>query len=106
MMGTRLNVMTQAPYVEYKANLPNGIYIMQTYTELRDGSRSVAVVIHNMTAHPVCLPAGKIIAWVTAANEVPAAKLSPELLRKLEQEDPAVVEPKLTIEQQQELLMP
>ena len=99
MMGNRLNIMTQALYVEDIANLPKRIYIMQMYTELRDRSRSVAVVIRNMSTHPVCLLAGKVIAQVTAANEVLAAKPSPELLRKLEQEDPAIVESKLTIKQ-------
>ena len=38
MMGNRLNVMTQAPYPEDKADLPNGLYVMRTYTELKDGS--------------------------------------------------------------------
>ena len=34
MMGNRLNIMTQAPYPEDKADLPNGLYIMRMYTEL------------------------------------------------------------------------
>ena len=55
MMGNRLNIMTQAPYTEDKANLPNAIYIMRTYTELQDGSRNAAVVIHNLTAWPIRL---------------------------------------------------
>ena len=54
MMGNWLNIMTQAPYMEDKANLPNGIYIMRMYTELKDGSQNVAVVVCNMTAHQVC----------------------------------------------------
>ena len=35
MMGHRLNVMTQAPYPNDKADLSNGLYIMRTYTELK-----------------------------------------------------------------------
>ena len=58
MMGNRLNIMIQAPYAEDKAKLPNGIYVMRTYTELRDGSQNVAVVIQNLTAWPICLAAG------------------------------------------------
>ena len=50
MMGHRLNIMTQAPYPDDKANLPNGLYIMRTYTELKDGSQSVSVVLRNLTA--------------------------------------------------------
>ena len=42
MMGNWLNVMTQAPYSDDKADLPNGLYIMRTYTELKDGRRNVS----------------------------------------------------------------
>ena len=55
MMGNRLNVMTQAPYPEDKADLPNGLYIMRTYTELKDGSRNVSLVLRNLTC-PAYLP--------------------------------------------------
>ena len=48
MMGNRLNIMTQALYVEDIAKIPKGIYIMKMYTALRDRSQSMAVVIHNM----------------------------------------------------------
>ena len=49
MMGYQLNVMIQAPYVEDRANLLVGVYVMLTYSELWDGSRSVAgVVLHNL----------------------------------------------------------
>ena len=50
MMGHRLNVMTQAPYSDDKADLPNRLYVMRTYTELKDGSRGVSVVLRNLTA--------------------------------------------------------
>ena len=50
MMGHRLNIMTQAPYSDDKAVLPNGLYVMRTYTELKDGSWSVSVVLRNLTA--------------------------------------------------------
>ena len=45
MMGNWLNVMTQAPYPEDKADLPNGLYVMRMYTELKDGSRNVSLVL-------------------------------------------------------------
>ena len=35
MMGYKLNVMTQATYPEDQANLPNGVYMVKTYTELQ-----------------------------------------------------------------------
>ena len=43
MMGNQLNVMTQASYPEDKADLPNGLYIMRTYMELKDGSWNVSL---------------------------------------------------------------
>ena len=49
MMGNQLNVMTQAPYPEDKADLPNGLYIMRMYTELKDGSQNVSLVLRNLT---------------------------------------------------------
>ena len=55
MMGNRLNVMTQAPYPDDKADLPNGLYIMRTYTELKDGSRNVSLVLRNLTSRPIFL---------------------------------------------------
>ena len=42
MMGHWLNVMMQAPYSDDKADLLNGLYVMRTYTELKDGSWSVS----------------------------------------------------------------
>ena len=50
MMGHQLNVMMQVPYADDKADLPNGLYVMRTYTELKDGSRSVSVMLRNLTA--------------------------------------------------------
>ena len=53
MMGNWLNIMTQAPYPEDKADLPNGLYIMRTYMELKDGSQNVSLVLRNLTAWPI-----------------------------------------------------
>ena len=81
MMGYRLNVITQAPYVEDWANLPVGVYMVPTYSELRDGSWSVAVVLCNLTGKPVHLPASRVIAWVLTANVIPEGKPTPELIK-------------------------
>ena len=48
MMGNKLHVMTQAPYYEDHANLPNGLYVCQSYTKLKDGSRKVGLVVCNV----------------------------------------------------------
>ena len=106
MMGHRLNVMTQAPYSDDKADLPNGLYIMRTYTELKDGSQSVSVVLRNLTARPIHLARGRVIGRVAAANAVPEAQCSPDLLKKLGDEGEDKPEPtKLSMQQRQELLL-
>ena len=48
MRDHRLNVMTQAPYPDNMAALPNGIYIMLAYTNMKPGSRQVSVIVRNM----------------------------------------------------------
>ena len=88
MMGYKLHVMTQASYPEDRANLPNGVYIVKTYTELHDGSRNVSVVLRNLTGKPVHLPAGRPVARVVAANAIPDATPSPEFMRKLDELEP------------------
>ena len=71
----KLHVMTHAPYPEDKSSLPNGIYVLKTYTELKDGSRNVSVVLRNLTSRTIHLAPGRCVARIAAANEVP--KLSP-----------------------------
>ena len=53
MMGHRLRVMSQVPYPDDDANLPVGLYVLRTYTELHDGSRMAHVVLRNGTSHPI-----------------------------------------------------
>ena len=106
MMGYKLHVMTQATYLEDGANLPNGVYVVKTYTELRDGSRNVSVVLRNLMGKPVHLAAGRPVAWVVAANAIPDAVPSPEFLRKLDKMELNRNPPKkLTIEERQKLLL-
>ena len=106
MMGHWLNIMMQAPYSDDKANLPNGLYIMRMYTELKDGSRSVSVVLRNLTARPIHLARGRVIGRVAAANAVPEAQCSPDLLKKLGDEGEDKPElTKLSMQQRQELLL-
>ena len=88
MMGCKLHVMTQATYPEDRANLPIGVYVVKTYTELRDGSHNVSVVLCNLMGKLVHLPAGRPVAWVVAANVVPDATPSLEFLKKLNEMEP------------------
>ena len=105
MMGYCLNVITQAPYIEDRVNLLVGVYMVPTYSELRDGSRSVAIVLHNLMGKPVHLPAGRVITRVLAANVIPEGKPTLELIKKLDKQDPELAPPKLSIEERQRLLM-
>ena len=106
MMGYKLHVMTQATYLEDRANLPNGVYVVKTCTKLRDGSRNVSVVLRNLMGKPVHLAAGRPVARVVAANAVPDAAPSPEFLKKLNKLEPNRNPPKkLTIEERQKLLL-
>ena len=72
---------------------------MLTYSELRYGSQSVAIVLHNLTGKPVHLQAGHVIAWVVTANVILEGKLTPELIKKLDEQDPESAPWKLTIEE-------
>ena len=106
MMGYKLHVMTQATYLEDRANLLNGVYVVKTYTELRDGSPNVSVVLRNLTGKPVHLAAGRPVARVVAVNAIPDAAPSPEFLKKLDELEPNRNSPKkLTIEERQKLLL-
>ena len=106
MMGYKLHVMTQATYLEDRANLLNGVYVVKTYTELRDGSRNVSVVLHNLMGKPVHLAAGRPVARVVATNAILDAAPSPEFLKKLDELEPNRNSPKkLTIEERQKLLL-
>ena len=106
MMGYKLHVMTQATYLEDGANLPNGVYVVKTYTELRDGSCNVSMVLRNLMGKLVHLAAGRPVTWVVAANAIPDAAPSPEFLKKLEELEPNRNPPKkLTIEERQKLLL-
>ena len=96
----KLHVMTH----EDKSSLPNGVYVLKTYTELKDGSRNVSVVLRNLTSRTIHLAPGRCVARIAMANEVPEAVPSPELTKELA-EAQAKEAPKLTIEERQKLLM-
>ena len=87
MMGEKLRVMTQAPYYDDEANLLNGLYVCRTYTELKDGSRNVNLVIRNGTSRPISMSGGRIIGQVVAANLVPEAEILVELMKEVSKGD-------------------
>ena len=91
--------MTQAPYLEDRANLLVGVYVIPTYSELRDGSRTMTVVLHNLTGKLVHLQAGRVIAQVLATNVILQGKPTPELMKKLDEQDLESAPKKLSIEE-------
>ena len=104
MQGHRLNVMVQPPYLEDEARLPVGLYMQNIYTELKDSSQSISTVLRNGTGKPIHLASGRLIGRIVAANAVSDAIISPELEKKLAEEDGE--KPKtLTMEECQKLLM-
>ena len=104
MQGYKLHVMIHAPYLEDKSSLPNSIYILKTYTELKDSSRNMSMVLWNLTSKMIYLAPSRCVARVAAANEVPEAVPLPELTKDLDERLPKEA-PKLTIEERQKLLM-
>ena len=87
MLDCTLWVITQAPYPEDQANLPNGLYVLSTYTQLSLGSHSVVVVVWNRTFKTVHLAIGQQIRRVIIANAVLDPQASPDLLKKLDEEE-------------------
>ena len=79
--------------------------MIPTYSELRDGSQTVTVVLHNLMGKPVHLQAGRVIARVLATNIIPEGKPTLELMKKLDEQDPESAPKKLSIEERQKLLM-
>ena len=59
----------------------------------------------NLMGKPVHLQAGHVIARVLATNMIPEGKPTPELMKKLEEQDPESAPWKLSIEERQQLLM-
>ena len=87
MLDHTLRVITQAPYPEDQAKLPNRLYMLSTYTQLNPGSRRVAVVICNGTSCVIHMPGGCQIGRVITANAIPDPHASLDLLRKLDGEE-------------------
>ena len=82
MMGHQLNIMIQPLYPEDKAKLPIGLYIQRVYTELKDGSQGLSMVLQNGTGKPIHLATGKLVGHIITANRVLDAISSPKLEAK------------------------
>ena len=83
--------------------LPPRLIVTGAYTVLKRGSKTVPVVLHNMTGSPIILRKGQKVAQVQAANEVPCPHLKPGTLESLE--TPEDRRPSLSVEERKDKLM-
>ena len=51
--------------------LPPGLIVTGAYTVMKQGGKTVPIVLHNTTGSPIHLRKGQKIAQVQAMNEVP-----------------------------------
>ena len=83
--------------------LAPGLVVTSAYMVLRQGSKTVPVVLHNMTGSPIHLRKGQKVAWVQASNEVPHPQLKLGTSESLEElENP---KPTLSVKECQEKLL-
>ena len=65
--------------------LPPGLVVTGTYMMLRQGSKTVPIVLCNMTGLPIYIRKGQKVAQVEVCNEVPHPQLKPGTLEYLEE---------------------
>ena len=104
MLDHRLRVITHALYPGDQANLPNGLYVLSTYTQLNPGSRNVAVVIWNETSRVIHMAGSHQIGRVITANAIPDPQASPDLMKRLDEEESIPMLGLTTAEQQEKLI--
>ena len=103
MIGGRLHIMVHA--LDAKNNkLPNGLEVLVTYTDLNRGSKSVPVVLWNLTSSDITIHKGEKIAQVQTANKMPKQSLHPGTLEALHDEQGITRKPLTRAKRQAEVL--
>ena len=100
--SVRLNVMTQALHAK-EGSLLQGLMVQNAYTEMHNGSKSVAIMVRNGMAYPQTLKKKIPVARVVAANCMPDAHMWPGTIEALDGVQ-GIQTPKMTFEQRQEKL--
>ena len=95
-------LMTQALHAE-DGSLPQGLTIQNTYTEMHNGSKNVAIVVRNSKAYPQTLRKKIPVARAVAATWVPEPPMWTSMIEALD-EAQGLQMPKLTMKQRQEKL--
>ena len=100
--GARLNVMTQTLHAD-EGQLPQGLTIQNTYTEMHSCSKSITIIVRNSMVYPQTLMRKVTVARAVATNWVPKSQMRPGMIEALDKAQ--VNQPqRLTIEQRQEKL--
>ena len=85
MLFNNMYIMAQAPAKGKEPCLPQGLSMVNTYTEMTTGRRCVAVVINNQTPVLIITSKGIKVAQVVAANRVPPVEVMPGTLEKIDE---------------------
>ena len=80
--GVRLSVMTHTLHAG-EGPLPLGLTIQNTYIEMCDGSKNVAIVVGNSMVYPQTLKKKIPVVRVVAANWVPEPQVQPGMIDAL-----------------------
>ena len=73
--GGRLHILV--PSLDGRNNkLPTGLEVSATYTNLKRGSKSIPVVLGNLTASDITIHKGEKAAWAQTPNKMPKWNLS------------------------------
>ena len=94
--------MTHALCAE-EGPLPQGLMIQNTYTEMHNSSRNVAIIVKNSMAYPQTQKKKIPVVRVVAVNQVSELQVWPGMIDPLD-EAHKIQTPKLTVKQRQEML--
>ena len=103
MTGGRLHVLVHS--LDAKNNkLPNRLEVSAMYTDLKRGSKSVPVILRNMTGSDITLNKRDKVMWVQTANKIPKTNLCPSTLDTLDEEQGITKKSLTRVERQAKVL--
>ena len=76
-LGNNMHVMTQSLKRGDGPHLPQGLSVVNTYTEVISWNKSVAVVVKNLMATLTTITKGVKVTHVIAANAIPPVEVNP-----------------------------
>ena len=76
MTGKRLHVLVHS-LIAQNNKLPNRLEVSAVYTDHKRGSKSITVILRNMTGSDIILNKEDKVAWVQAANKMSKTNLCP-----------------------------